>query len=84
MNWGKIRVSQMNINQAKQRFTELTGLPAKRNEVFSNALYRAEILHALVVLSSHPIYWRCDARTVGFWITINKAIESYYEIKEVA
>jgi hypothetical protein len=73
----------MNIRQAKQRFTELTGLPATRKNVnkaiWEQKGYVADWFSFAEGYTNNNIDI-FDSRTKNYWITIVKYLEALQEI----
>lgn len=73
----------MNIRQAKARFTELTGLPAKRKAIVPGIL-KLRGHHSWFVsfgegYNKNNPKW-CDYRTTDFWVTLVSFLETLGEV----
>lgn len=74
MNWGKIGVPQLNIKQAKQRFTRLTGIAANKQ-----AITEACTEHLWLAICMNDVVnrlWHFETRKKEFWLTLINRIES--------
>lgn len=73
----------MNIKQAKQRFTELSGLPATKDGSIT-AMSRLDAAYIIKYISYRTplvIDDRChDRRKTRYWVLLVQAIESYMEV----
>jgi hypothetical protein len=82
-DWGILGNPKMNIRQAKARFTELTGLPAKQKAIFTairqyKGSYRGWVLY---YMDGKLAEEDClDTRRKACWVSLVNYLESLQEV----
>ena len=73
----------MNIKQAKQRFEELTGLPAKKTYVFTGIWKHGGYIDWFMSYgkgyNSNNPNWK-DSRKAEYWVTLVSFLETLKEV----
>ena len=70
----------MNRQQAKARFTELTGLATDSSSLYAHALTLDWLARALAYVADNTTHWQIDCRHREFWVLLNEYLDSYCEI----
>lgn len=70
----------MNINEAKTRFTALTGLQAKAGIVYREASRHRYIQRGLAYIADNSKHWNTKANRTEFWVLLVEYLNDYCEI----